>query len=201
MNAQNKTDTIVIPKFTATPIVTVMNIKQVSAKIIVWPAMMLANRRIINANGLVNTPKNSTNGMNRQGQFQVDRRFGPKNLFPIHFRGEQVDRYKRTKCQYACYRYISRNISASRENRYDPDQVIDQDKEKYRQQIGRERLIFFSDRLFDHPVLYVGDGHFHQSDKSARRLVRVLLYQWAVRRTMKSKRPQLRNSPQTFLVK
>ena len=42
MNAQNKTDTIVIPKFTATPIVTVMNIKQVSAKIIVWPAMMLA---------------------------------------------------------------------------------------------------------------------------------------------------------------
>ena len=110
----------------------------------------------------------------RQGQFQVDRRFGPKDLFPVRFRGEQVDRYKRTKCQYACYRYISRNISASRENRYDPDQVIDQDKEKYRQQIGRERLIFFSDRLFDHPVLYVGDGHFHQSDKSARRLVRVL---------------------------
>ena len=63
MNAQNKTDTIVIPKFTATPIVTVMNIKQVSAKIIVWPAMMLANRRIINAKGLVNTPKNSINGI------------------------------------------------------------------------------------------------------------------------------------------
>ena len=53
-------------------------------------------------------------------------------------------------------------------------ELSDQDKEKYRQQIGRERLIFFSDRLFDHPVLYVGDGHFHQSDKSARRLVRVL---------------------------
>lgn len=51
----------------------------------------------------------------RQGQFQVDRRFGPKDLFPVRFRGEQVDRYKRTKCQYACYRYISRNISASRE--------------------------------------------------------------------------------------
>ena len=47
-------------------------------------------------------------------------------------------------------------------------------EEKFRQKIGRERLIFFSDRLFDHPVLYVGDGHFHQSDKSARRLVRVL---------------------------
>ena len=60
----------------------------------------------------------------RQGQFQVDRRFGPKDLFPVRFRGEQVDRYKRTKCQYACYRYISRNISASRENRYDSDQVV-----------------------------------------------------------------------------
>ena len=68
MNAQNKTDTIVIPKFTATPMVAVMNIKQVSAKIIVWPAMMLANRRIINANGLVNTPKNSTNGMIGKGR-------------------------------------------------------------------------------------------------------------------------------------
>ena len=32
----------------------------------------------------------------RQGQFQVDRRFGPKDLFPVRFRGEQVDRYKRT---------------------------------------------------------------------------------------------------------
>ena len=61
----------------------------------------------------VNTPKNSTNGMIGKGQFQVDRRFGPKDLFPVRFRGEQVDRYKRTKCQYACYRYISRNISAS----------------------------------------------------------------------------------------
>ena len=85
MNAQNKTDTIVIPKFTATPIVTVMNIKQVSAKIIVWPAMMLANRRIINANGLVNTPKNSTNGMIGKGRFQVDRRFGPKISFQYTF--------------------------------------------------------------------------------------------------------------------
>ena len=70
MNAQNKTDTIVIPKFTATPMVAVMNIKQVSAKIIVWPAMMLANRRIINANGMVNTPKNSTNGMIGKGSFK-----------------------------------------------------------------------------------------------------------------------------------
>ena len=59
MNAQNKTDTIVIPKFTATPMVAVMNIKQVSAKIIVWPAMML-----------VNPPKNSTNGMIGKGSFK-----------------------------------------------------------------------------------------------------------------------------------
>ena len=63
MNAQNKTDTIVIPKFTATPIVAVMNIKQVSAKIIVWPAMMLANRRIISANGFVKIPTSSIAGI------------------------------------------------------------------------------------------------------------------------------------------
>ncbi len=31
---------------------------------------MLANRRIINANGLVNTPKNSTNGMIGKGSFK-----------------------------------------------------------------------------------------------------------------------------------
>ena len=63
MNAQNKTDTIVIPKFTATPMVAVMNIKQVSAKIIVWPAMMLANRRIISANGFVKIPTSSIPGI------------------------------------------------------------------------------------------------------------------------------------------
>ncbi len=47
MNAQNSTETIVIPKFTNNPIVTVIKIRQVSARIIVWPAMILANRRII----------------------------------------------------------------------------------------------------------------------------------------------------------
>ncbi len=40
----------------------------------------------------------------------------------------------------ACYRYISRNISASRKDRDDSDQIVDQDKEEYRQQIRGERL-------------------------------------------------------------
>jgi len=54
--------------------------------LIVCPAMILANRRIIRANGLVNTPKNSTKGMIGNdlyhgidgvvGEFRNDDRFG-----------------------------------------------------------------------------------------------------------------------------
>ena len=63
-------DTSVIPIFTQMPIDTVMKIKQVNAKMIVWPAMILANKRIIRANGLVNIPKNSTKGMMGIGNFR-----------------------------------------------------------------------------------------------------------------------------------
>ena len=70
MNTQNSTETTVINELTMTPIETVMKIRQVKAKIIVCPAMMLANKRIINANGLVKTPKNSTNGMMGNGNFK-----------------------------------------------------------------------------------------------------------------------------------
>ena len=63
-------DTSVIPIFTQMPIDTVMKIKQVNAKMIVCPAMILANKRIIRANGLVNIPKNSTKGIMGIGNFR-----------------------------------------------------------------------------------------------------------------------------------
>ena len=54
----------------AVPIEAVMNIRQVNARMIVCPAMILANRRIIRANGLVSMPKNSTKGMIGNGNFR-----------------------------------------------------------------------------------------------------------------------------------
>ena len=42
MNAQNSTETIVIPKFTNNPIDTVIKIRQVRARMIVCPAMILS---------------------------------------------------------------------------------------------------------------------------------------------------------------
>ena len=45
------------------PICTVMNIMQTNDMTMACPAKMLAKRRIISANGLVNTPKNSTTGI------------------------------------------------------------------------------------------------------------------------------------------
>ena len=78
MNAQNSTETIVIPKFTNNPIDTVIKIRQVRARMIVCPAMILANRRIIKANGLVNTPKNSTKGMIGNGSFREIGALGQK---------------------------------------------------------------------------------------------------------------------------
>ena len=54
----------------AMKIVPIKNIKPNRARITVCPAIMLAKRRIANANGLVNKPRTSTNtisGNNRTG--------------------------------------------------------------------------------------------------------------------------------------
>ena len=60
---QKITDTTVIEPFTTGPMLTVTNTRQVRLRITACPAIMLANRRIISAKGLVRIPTNSMAGI------------------------------------------------------------------------------------------------------------------------------------------
>ena len=60
---------MVITMFIVVPILTDINTKQVRAKITVWPAKMLANRRTVSAKGFEMTPKSSITGIRGIGNF------------------------------------------------------------------------------------------------------------------------------------
>lgn len=63
-------ETIVSPALMANPRVAVIKISEDNDKIIVCPANMFANKRIIKANGFINIPKNSMMGsMGNGGAF------------------------------------------------------------------------------------------------------------------------------------
>jgi hypothetical protein len=64
------TDTILMEELIAAPILAVTNIILVNAKMMECPANILANKRIIRANGLVNIPNNSMTGINGMGHFK-----------------------------------------------------------------------------------------------------------------------------------
>jgi len=71
----------------------------------------------------------------RQRHLQVYRHLRPKYVFPVFLCREQIDNDKRTACQDCRYGNVTCDVSAARKDRYDADQVIDQNKEKDRQQI------------------------------------------------------------------
>ena len=66
----NRTETAVIEPLTTGPILAVTKTILVNAKIIECPAIILANKRIINANGLVKIPNNSIIGIKGIGHFK-----------------------------------------------------------------------------------------------------------------------------------
>ena len=69
MKILNNTDTILMDVLMTAPILAVTNTMLVNAKIMECPAMMLANKRIIKAKGLVKMPNNSMAGMMGTGHF------------------------------------------------------------------------------------------------------------------------------------
>ena len=99
INTPNKTDTTVIEPFIAGPILTVMNIKLVKARITECPAIIFANKRIIKANGFVKTPNNSTTGINGTGTFNQLGTSGQNisfqySLFPNKLTAKKVNNAK-----------------------------------------------------------------------------------------------------------
>ena len=69
MKMLNATDTTVIEPLITGPDFTVMKIMATRLSTAACPAMMLANKRIISANGLVKIPKNSISGIIGIGAF------------------------------------------------------------------------------------------------------------------------------------
>ena len=73
---------VVIPyNLTPMPSAATRNIILVRAKAIAWPAIMLAKRRIIRANGFVNIPTNSIKGISGTGAFKSIGTSGQKISF------------------------------------------------------------------------------------------------------------------------
>ena len=71
----------------------------------------------------------------RQRQFQIDRRFGPKYIFPVFLCRKQIDGDKRASRQDGRDRDVAGDVGTTRKYRDNSDQVVDQDKEEDRQQI------------------------------------------------------------------
>ena len=65
-----------------------------------WPASMLANKRIIKANGLVRIPINSMKGIMGTGTLGHQGTSGPEYLFPVSTRTKNVHNHEGKQCQH-----------------------------------------------------------------------------------------------------
>ena len=80
MKMQNRTLTTVIEAHMVAPIWAVTKTTLVNANMMMCPAMMLAKRRMVSENGLVNTPMNSMVGMMGSGALRKMGTSGQKML-------------------------------------------------------------------------------------------------------------------------
>ena len=81
MKIPKSTDMTVMEPLMTGPAFTVMKIMATKLRMAACPAMMLANRRIIKANGLVKIPNSSIIGMRGTGTFNHKGTFGQKISF------------------------------------------------------------------------------------------------------------------------
>ena len=81
MKIEKSTESAVIEAFTAAPIFTVTNTTHVRLRITACPASMLANRRIISANGFVKIPTSSIAGIIGTGHLSHTGTSGQKISF------------------------------------------------------------------------------------------------------------------------
>lgn len=75
------TPTTVIEELSTTPIVAMMKMIHVNARAMAWPAIILAKRRTIKANGFVKIPKISIIGIKGTGTFSHAGTSGQKMSF------------------------------------------------------------------------------------------------------------------------
>ena len=102
-------------------------------------------------------------GHNRNRHFEPRGHFGPEDLLPIVARTEHIDSKERRHRQHQRNRDITRNIRSRGEDRDQSHQVIDEDKEERRQQIGGKLTIVWPDAGDNDTLHHRIDHHFEHA--------------------------------------
>ena len=123
----------------ATPSDLKIKIRQTRLSTMIWPAVILAKRRIISANGFEKIPIISTGIITGKKPERHTR--SCKNMTPVILVSAELCNKKCKYCQYECHCYISCNICSERRRKRDKShQVVYKYEKENRQKIGH---IFF----------------------------------------------------------
>ena len=106
----------------------------------------------------------------RHRHFEPCRNLRPEDILPVSPSSEKVDYDKGSKGQDKSHGDIAGHIDSSREERYETHEVVDQDKEKHRQEEGREPAPVFSNSRLYQVLLHCLHSPFHQGRQPARSL-------------------------------
>ena len=104
----------------------------------------------------------------RHGNLEPCGYFGPENLLPVLPRSEQVHGKERTQRKHQRHGDVARYVRPAREERDQPHQVVDENEEEHRQQIGREPFVIPADATLDQIVVDHHHEHLHRADESFR---------------------------------
>ena len=108
----------------------------------------------------------------RQWKFQPPwHSWSIKNIFVIMLRSSCIGYNKRKQCEHCRHCYISRNVRAKREKRYQSQEIVKKYKEKHRQQIRKISLVMLADIRFSDIVAHINNQRFHKSLQTFRRLL------------------------------
>ena len=85
----------------------------------------------------------------RDGAFQEHGHFRPKDFLPILLGAEYIHGNERAECQYQRNGDVAGHVTSTREYRYQPHDIVHENEEEGREQIGRILLVVLTDTALD----------------------------------------------------
>ena len=124
-----------------------------------WPARMLANRRIIRCEGR----DELDDGHQRDGDLQEQGHVGPEDVLPVVSVAQDVHRHIGAEGQYQSDREVARDVGAEGEEGDQAEKVAEEDEEEHCQQVRRElRHLALGDGGADDAVEHhIGKPFYH----------------------------------------
>ena len=119
------------------------------------------------AEGLREHPDNLDEGHQGEG-LQEDGNVGPENLLPVVLVAEDVDGKERADGKEERDGDVSRQVGPAGEEGDDAHQVVDEDEEEGRQQVGRVTVGILPYGILDDVVVNHHHQHLHQSHDARR---------------------------------